>query len=417
MAHGLADVAAQIVALSGDGQIQPTGSLLQQPFVVTVSDTYGNVVPGDTVQFVVSAPSGATGYSLTASNVVTDALGQAQTTLRLGNFPGNYMTSAIIAGLPPVAFTATATLILADVNSDFDVNIADLTSIIDHLIGRRTLTSIDSVKADVNRDGIIDVLDALVINEDLLGLTPLPKSNQTRRPTSVITNVAGGDKAASSVAGELEMTSVGLRLNITNDIPIKGIQLFVRLKVPVDVSKPDLVFNRAKDMDFFINAKGQELYMVAFNLQNLPIVSGSGSLVRLPLRLSDTTVVDSAYAIVSTQDTSFDIAIRGTLSKRMTARPTTYALLQNYPNPFNPHTTIEYDVPEIGGKIPRVAIQIFNILGQKVKTIDRGEKDSGRYKVIWDGRDDNGVSVPSGVYFYRLLSEDFATSKKMVLLK
>ncbi|MBI4429630.1 MAG: Ig-like domain-containing protein, partial [Ignavibacteriales bacterium] len=398
------------------GQTQPTGSILQT-FVVTVRDAYGNAVPDDTVQFAVSAPTGATGYSLTATNAVTDSLGRARTTLRLGNFPGPYVTTATIPGLPPVMFTATATIILADVNSDFDVNIADLTSIIDHIIGRRILTSIDSVKADVNRDGRIDVRDALAIREDLLGVTPLPKNGQTRPPTSLGSSVTRDAEAASSVVGELEMTSVGLRLNMDNDVPMKGIQLYVKLRIPVDANKPEFVFNRAQNMDFYISSQGLELHLVAFNLQNSPIASGSGSIVRLPIKLTDTTLIDSAYAIVSTPDTSFDVAVSGILGKRLTTRPTTFALLQNYPNPFNPSTTIEYDVPELEGGIPRVAIQIFNILGQKVKTIDRGEKDSGRHKVIWDGRDDDGVRVPSGVYFYRLLSEDFATSKKMILLK
>jgi flagellar hook assembly protein FlgD len=97
--------------------------------------------------------------------------------------------------------------------------------------------------------------------------------------------------------------------------------------------------------------------------------------------------------------------------------PRDWMLYQNYPNPFNPTTTIEFDVPEIVGKIPRVAIQIFNIIGQHVTTIEKGVHDAGRYCVIWDGRNGNNVRVASGVYFYRLLAGDYVSTKKMVLLK
>jgi flagellar hook assembly protein FlgD len=107
-------------------------------------------------------------------------------------------------------------------------------------------------------------------------------------------------------------------------------------------------------------------------------------------------------------------------SKQVDARnmlPSTWVLYQNYPNPFNPSTTIEFDVPEVTGKIPRVAVQIFNILGQKVRTIERGIHDVGRYSVKWDGMSEDGVRVASGVYFYRLLAGDYTSTKKMVMMK
>jgi flagellar hook assembly protein FlgD len=71
----------------------------------------------------------------------------------------------------------------------------------------------------------------------------------------------------------------------------------------------------------------------------------------------------------------------------------------------------------VTGKIPRAAIQIFNILGQKVMTIERGIHDARRYTVRWDGINENGVRVASGVYFYRLLAGDHVSTKKMVMVK
>jgi flagellar hook assembly protein FlgD len=76
-----------------------------------------------------------------------------------------------------------------------------------------------------------------------------------------------------------------------------------------------------------------------------------------------------------------------------------------------------FDVPEVEGKIPRVAIQIFNVLGQKVKTLEPGVKDARRYTVIWNGTNESGTRVASGVYFYRLLAGDHISTKKMVMVK
>jgi flagellar hook assembly protein FlgD len=92
-------------------------------------------------------------------------------------------------------------------------------------------------------------------------------------------------------------------------------------------------------------------------------------------------------------------------------------LYQNYPNPFNPSTTIEFDVPETTGKIPHVAVQIFNILGQKVTTLERDIHDAGRYSIKWNGVSENGTRIASGVYFYRLIAGDYTSTKKMIMMK
>ncbi len=96
-----------------------------------------------------------------------------------------------------------------------------------------------------------------------------------------------------------------------------------------------------------------------------------------------------------------------------TARPTTYSLEQNYPNPFNPTTQIAFNLAQT----EHIAINVFNILGQKVATIADGEMSSGAHVVMWDGRNQHGEVMPSGVYFYKLSTPNFTAVKKMVLLK
>jgi hypothetical protein len=93
--------------------------------------------------------------------------------------------------------------------------------------------------------------------------------------------------------------------------------------------------------------------------------------------------------------------------------PTTFAVSQNYPNPFNPSTTIKYQLPQSS----QVTIGIYNLLGQKVRTLLNDNQEPGDHEVTWNGLNDTGAQVSSGVYFYRFQANDFVSSKKMMFLK
>jgi L-ascorbate metabolism protein UlaG (beta-lactamase superfamily) len=96
--------------------------------------------------------------------------------------------------------------------------------------------------------------------------------------------------------------------------------------------------------------------------------------------------------------------------------PKTFSLSQNYPNPFNPTTDIRYEIPDSRSPI-HTTVTIHNILGQEVRTLVDEVKEPGYYSVQWDGTDEKGVMVSSGVYFYRLTTGDFSATKRMVLMK
>jgi len=93
--------------------------------------------------------------------------------------------------------------------------------------------------------------------------------------------------------------------------------------------------------------------------------------------------------------------------------PLNPALSQNRPNPFNPSTTIEFYLP--GRSFVRLSV--YNILGETVRDLQAGELNAGRHEAIWDGRNKSGRQVPSGIYFYRLETDDFLETRKMLLLK
>lgn len=88
-----------------------------------------------------------------------------------------------------------------------------------------------------------------------------------------------------------------------------------------------------------------------------------------------------------------------------------YDLSQNYLNPFNPITTIEYSI----AKNTSVTIVVYDMLGNKVRVLVDESKDIGHYKIRWDGRNDNGEQVSSGVYFYQMTTTYFRDTKKLVL--
>ncbi len=93
--------------------------------------------------------------------------------------------------------------------------------------------------------------------------------------------------------------------------------------------------------------------------------------------------------------------------------PSDYALGQNYPNPFNPTTIIEYSIP----KRSHIEISIFNILGRKVTSLVNSSHEAGKYSIQWDGRDQQGQEVASGIYFYNFKSDYYTETKKMILLR
>ncbi len=93
--------------------------------------------------------------------------------------------------------------------------------------------------------------------------------------------------------------------------------------------------------------------------------------------------------------------------------PDRYSLAQNYPNPFNPSTVIKFNLPQPGN----AEVAVYNTLGQKVATLVNGYFDAGEYETTWNGLDDNGQKVSSGVYLYRLQTDNYEETQKMILAK
>jgi len=113
--------------------------------------------------------------------------------------------------------------------------------------------------------------------------------------------------------------------------------------------------------------------------------------------------IDDIDIIYSTFVSDYDIVQMPPVSRLHT----------NFPNPFNPSTTIAFDVARDGN----VEIEIFNIRGQKIKTLVNDNYTAGRHSVVWQGTDNYGRAMSSGVYFYRMTVGEFTETRRMLLMK
>ncbi len=135
------------------------------------------------------------------------------------------------------------------------------------------------------------------------------------------------------------------------------------------------------------------------------VISGIDSEILRRAHLDQIQVMDVQGAIA--------FASGGLGASQVTRIPEHAALYQNAPNPFNPSTTIPYAVPEASF----VQLTIYSPLGQEVRTLIRDFHEPGFHRVIWDGRDNLGRSVGSGLYLYRFKVGKFVDVKKALLLK
>lgn len=90
-----------------------------------------------------------------------------------------------------------------------------------------------------------------------------------------------------------------------------------------------------------------------------------------------------------------------------------YKIFQNYPNPFNPTTVISYSLPTAG----IIELSVFSSIGEKVITLVSGQQNSGNHSITWNGKNQNGYVLPSGMYYYSMTFKNFTQTRKMLLIK
>ena len=122
------------------------------------------------------------------------------------------------------------------------------------------------------------------------------------------------------------------------------------------------------------------------------------------------TVAGTDYPTVSLVN---GFSVEGTASLSQDIIPTKHLLHQNFPNPFNPSTNISFDLPNSSN----VTLTVYDLIGNKIRTLKNGVMESGKYMNAWDGKNSSGETVSSGIYIYQLKSNSLTSTKRMILMK
>ncbi len=237
-----------------------------------------------------------------------------------------------------------------------------------------------------------------------------------------------------SGSGKITQEIHDIQVFLDNTEPIKALQFKVA-DIP-DFLSPDTVMTTERTEGFGVATQDTLGYLtiILFSWSGAVVDSGSGPVLTIRYHLAPEAQIDQeltldipkeGLAIVPKRDDGSNrpyddsdvTVIAGqflitSVQEKSLYTPTHYFLGQNYPNPFNPETTIPFSLPRSGW----VTIEIFNTLGQTVRTLVDYGMPSGSHTSRWDGRSDGGKRVPAGLYFYRLQSKDFLQTRQLLLL-
>jgi hypothetical protein len=282
--------------------------------------------------------------------------------------------------------------LLGDINQNgIAYEVGDAVKLVAHLSETSRLTLQQLINSDVNQDGRMGTLtDLVVLIQRILEEQTVPQDE--------------GD--GSEEPALVRITDEGSQtfIQLESDKPMGGALLVFKEQ---DLSAEDVeVAGQAGEVEVYTLTVGDEFRVLLMGRDAKPLPVGDHliSLKRGHLEMAAVSLADCQGELVGAKP-----------EYEKGSRPTRFALGQNYPNPFNPSTSISYYVGT--ETAVRVSLRVYNLAGQLVKTLVDEEKAPGEHQVIWDGKNQQGDDVASGVYFYRLSVMNFSDSRRMVLLK
>ncbi|MBK8946653.1 MAG: choice-of-anchor D domain-containing protein [Ignavibacteriae bacterium] len=312
-----------------------------------------------------------------------------------------------------------------DVNNDGTINLLDLLDVVDHILEVKLMAGSKFERADIapwssNGDGIVNVQDLALIQKIILD-GEFPDGTPSRGNLSVKSfeivaesNTLSKSNYNADARITVYVTENELSAVIENKIAVKGVQLNYNNILNLVSKNLDLSTELGK---VYYQQVAQKLRVLIYDNSNSKILEpGKHSLVSIPLEVVNPENVKlESFIVANTENQEIEDVEIVYAFESAPILPTEYALEQNYPNPFNPSTKIEFSVPETNN----VSLIIYNVLGQEVKTLFLGEVDRGRVVLNWDGTNNNGSFVNSGIYIVRMNAGkgDFNAVRKMMMLK
>jgi len=299
-----------------------------------------------------------------------------------------------------------------DVNLDKQVNIGDVVSLIAYILGNVSLNSRQTDAADINRDGDINVGDLVGVINTILGRQINAPIGTLREPLAYLhleyDSLQAGSEGKIDLWADLKTSVAGVQLKIKYD------------PEQLTFSAPKLTSrSNSFEQPLYKDDGNGNLTIVFFRFGKAPITPGEGSILSLPVVTSSNFDKEKIQLFLKEAILADTEAVVIPVEKGEVILPKSFSLSQNYPNPFNPNTTIRFEIGVGGGNQAAVntTLKVYNILGQVVKTLVNEPKLPGIYYLTWDGKNEQGEKVSSGLYFYQLRAGNYNETKKMVLLK
>jgi len=308
-------------------------------------------------------------------------------------------------------FTVESTILMGDLDGDGFLNILDLTRYLEVMMEVGDPPTLDELSLmDINGDGNHNILDVVILVETILDMGGLSKDNPIIEDISfaipqVTLNNSREWQNIPVTSDCFEMIS-GFQIDLLFDASI------VELGVPV-------LAEGNENVGVFTSISGNTMRVLAIDLSGGLIDLSSGLLMNVPVQVIDETASGSLDFSVE------DLIISGPGGVQIVAQclvsiidiglpsPTEFSLKQNFPNPFNPTTSIRYDIAETAD----ANLVIYNMLGQQVRTLVNGKQDVGYYQVVWNGLNDAGQPVATGIYIYHLQAGQYSKTMKMAFIK
>ncbi len=322
---------------------------------------------------------------------------------------------------PALSLVQGDILIISPLYGDINVNgfafeIGDAITFLHFFMGHIEFTRRQYANSDCNRDGIqasiADLVYLLgVISGDTLAISNLPEA----APYSF----DGGDHAIGG-GRKINLDSYpGLTVNVKSPEPLGGAYFAIEFDPGITDIESVILNDSVEDLELNWAVDDGTLMIAVFNWNGIASSFMEGDLLTVYFDgISDLS--DSGFRIVRAEFSdgsgfNVDAVYRAEMSgKKSLETPESYGIsISGYPNPFNGSVTVSYELPT-GGNYDLV---IFDILGREVKTLMKSYKSSGGGAIVWDGTDNYGGEVSSGIYFARLRGETVSASIKLFMIK
>jgi hypothetical protein len=259
--------------------------------------------------------------------------------------------------------------------------------------------------------------DPVTINVSGLAMGDVNASYTPSTGTAFVKSNATVSLSNDAVQNVASIGTFEIPVRVTSEMILGAVSL--KIKYPSDLVKFEGVTSKLKG--FVIRADEGSITFVWADLtaKNAMVFKTNEALVTLKFspKIENGTVgltLDSWSELNDADGTVITMVKLTTPTIQIGNIPSVFSLSQNYPNPFNPSTSIQFGLPV---QAP-VTMEIYNILGVKVRTLLQGEvMSAGIHQMEWNGKDDAGASVTSGVYLYRINAGTFQVTKKMMMLK